>query len=140
MLPNSQVYPELTLEGSSLGEITYRLTNEFPSLSGKTYTSLCDPISSNVTCFISTHTKSPHLSTLSLTFAPGSREDWTSALKREASFTPEDTEIKYEIQSVKREETIGEMKSSKWIAYALRALVLRFWDLGKVSHSYFEVL
>ncbi|KAE9396484.1 hypothetical protein BT96DRAFT_958205 [Gymnopus androsaceus JB14] len=32
-------------------------------------------------------------------------------------------------------ESIGEMKSSKWVAYAASALVTRFWDLAKKADS-----
>lgn len=40
----------------------------------------------------------------------------------------------------KTQETIGEMKSSKWIAYALRALVIRFWELTKVGLASYLLL
>lgn len=43
--------------------------------------------------------------------------------------------MQYEVQSPKRTETIGEMKSSKWVAYALWTLVMRFWDLAKKADS-----
>lgn len=69
---------------------------------------------------------------LSLGFKAGAREDWTSALKRESALSSEDG-VKYEVYKMKPEATIGEMQSSKWVAYALRASVMRFWDLTKVS-------
>ena len=52
------------------------------------------------------------------------------ALKREKEIVVEG--VKYVIDTGKRQESIGEMKSTKWVAYALSALVLRFWELTKV--------
>ncbi|EJD54633.1 hypothetical protein AURDEDRAFT_110195 [Auricularia subglabra TFB-10046 SS5] len=34
-----------------------------------------------------------------------------------------------------RKESIAEMRSSKWVAYAVQAFVLRFWDLAKQADS-----
>lgn len=72
-------------------------------------------------------------STVTLSFAPHAREDWVGALKRLTSFTLNGT--RYEVQSPKRIETIGEMQSSKWVAYALWALVMRFYELAKKADS-----
>lgn len=101
------------------------------ALSGETYSSLCHIPSLNATdidCFTSL---SPGVLTLS--FAPGTRDDWIGAFKRSASFNVDGTT--YEVQNPKRSETIGEMKSSKWVAYALGALVVRFWELIKKADS-----
>ncbi|KAK0482246.1 hydroxymethylglutaryl-coenzyme A reductase-domain-containing protein [Armillaria novae-zelandiae] len=35
----------------------------------------------------------------------------------------------------REQETIGDMKSSKWVAYAARAFVMRFWDLARKADS-----
>ena len=67
---------------------------------------------------------------LTLAFKPGTREDWLGALRRENSILVDG--VKYTVDAGKRQESIGEMKSSKWVAYALSALVLRFWELAKV--------
>ena len=80
--------------------------------------------------------RTPHSSVLSLAFKAGSREDWTSALKRETAFPSEDG-VRYEVYKMKPETTIGDMESSKWVAYALRASVMRFWELAKVSERGF---
>lgn len=40
--------------------------------------------------------------------------------------------VEYRLQS-HSDETIGEMKGGKWVAYAARAFVMRFWELAKVS-------
>lgn len=108
-----------------------RLTTSVPSLSGNSYPSICHVPglnSSSVQCFTSV---SP--SSITLSFTPGAREDWVGALKRMTSFTVNGT--RYEVQSLKRIETIGEMQSSKWVAYALYALVMRFWELAKKADS-----
>ncbi|KAI0790504.1 3-hydroxy-3-methylglutaryl-coenzyme A reductase [Abortiporus biennis] len=130
-----KVQPELVLDQSSLAEVTKHLTTSLHALSGKTYPSLCHRLPSNTTCFTSLTTGSPYASTLSLTFAPGTREDWTAALKREITFNSEHAGLKFEVQSFKPQETIGEMKNGKWVAYALRALVVRFYDLAKKADS-----
>lgn len=70
---------------------------------------------------------------MTLSFTPGAREDWVAALKRMTSFTVDGA--RYEVQSPKRTVPIGEMKSSKWVAYALGALVLRFWELAQKADS-----
>ncbi|KAL6300816.1 3-hydroxy-3-methylglutaryl-coenzyme A reductase [Sparassis latifolia] len=125
--------PEATLDRSVLSDIGKHLATEFPSASGQTYPSLCYRPSSNmsaVPCFTSTSDSS---SMLTLAFLPESREDWVAALQHENAIIVDGA--KYVVESVKREETIREMKSGKWVAYALRALVLRFWELAKKADS-----
>ncbi|KAF5352150.1 hypothetical protein D9758_009264 [Tetrapyrgos nigripes] len=64
----------------------------------------------------------------SLAFQPTPlREDFTTVLQRLLG-------AGYEVET-RQTETIGDMKSSKWIAYAARALVVRFWDLAKKTPS-----
>lgn len=72
-------------------------------------------------------------SSVTLSFEAGAREDWVGALKRATSFTVDG--MRYDVQNPKRSETIGEMKSSKWVAYALWALVVRFYQLAKKADS-----
>jgi len=40
--------------------------------------------------------------------------------------------VKYQVEAHDT-ETIGEMKGGKWMAYAARALIVRFWEFTKVS-------
>ncbi|OCH91254.1 3-hydroxy-3-methylglutaryl-coenzyme A reductase [Obba rivulosa] len=126
--------PQSTLEASALAKITEHLTTRLPDTSGKTYESVCYSSSTNVSvpCFT---TLSPGTSTsvLTLSFAPGTREEWATALKEERSVTVDG--VRYEVVGAKQEQTIGEMKSTKWVAYALRALVVRFWELAKKADS-----
>ncbi|KAJ8455317.1 hypothetical protein ONZ51_g12514 [Trametes cubensis] len=111
------------------------LVSELPSLSGKAYPSICHYPGSNlssVACF--TTVSEPGASpVLTLSFKPGSREDWIGALKQAKNLIVDG--VKYELDAGKRQESIGEMKSSKWVAYALSALVLRFWELTKKADS-----
>ncbi|KAI0701990.1 3-hydroxy-3-methylglutaryl-coenzyme A reductase [Cytidiella melzeri] len=103
------------------------------SLSGHSYASICHLISTNTTsapvqCFTATTSSS-----VTLSFQAGRREDWVGALRRSTSFTVDGT--RYDVQNPKRSETIGEMKSSKWVAYALWALGVRFYELAKKADS-----
>ncbi|KAJ3537939.1 hypothetical protein NM688_g6593 [Phlebia brevispora] len=124
-------YPDFSLDSSSLSGVATELQTSLRALSGETYPSLCHAPSLNGTdidCFTSLSSGA-----LTLSFAPGTRDDWVNALKRTGSFHVDGTT--YAVQNPKRSESIGEMKSSKWIAYALGALVVRFWDLTKKADS-----
>ncbi|KAI1783641.1 mannosyl oligosaccharide glucosidase-domain-containing protein [Ganoderma leucocontextum] len=113
--------------------ISQHLVSTIPALSGKTYSSLCHH--SNVSATSSfTSVSAPGSSLiLTLSFEPGTREDWLGSLKKENTVTVDG--VKYVIDTGKRHESIGEMESSKWVAYALSALVLRFWELTKKADS-----
>lgn len=68
-----------------------------------------------------------------LSFTPGGRKDFADALMRQGTFISEDFgPIKYLVENPEQ-EAIAEMKSGKWVVYAARTLVVRFWDLSKVS-------
>ncbi|EIW55552.1 3-hydroxy-3-methylglutaryl-coenzyme A reductase [Trametes versicolor FP-101664 SS1] len=120
------------LDASAVGQ---HLVSELPSLSGKAYPSICHYAGSNessVACF--TSVSEPGASTtLTLSFKPGAREDWVGAFRRENAIFVDG--VKYEVDAGKRHVSIGEMKSSKWVAYALSALVLRFYELAKKADS-----
>ncbi|CAL1708678.1 unnamed protein product [Somion occarium] len=120
--------PSLSLNSTSLSSITTQLIDEIISLSGKTYGEICHSPANTTDCFTHIDCRA-----LTLSFAPGFRDDWMSALKRTPKFEVDG--LRFQIQSVKREQSIGEMRSSKWVAYALRALVLRFWELTKKADS-----
>lgn len=107
------------------------LKTSLQALSGQTYPSLCHVSSLNasgIDCFTSLAPGS-----LTLSFTPGTRDDWVSALKRTSTLNVGGTT--YAVQNPKRGESIGEMKSSKWVAYALGALVVRFWELMQKADS-----
>jgi hydroxymethylglutaryl-CoA reductase (NADPH) len=69
---------------------------------------------------------------VTLSFAAGSRDSFAEALNQHAVFGVDERGVRYKIEA-RDTETIGEMKGGKWIAYAARALIVRFWELTKVS-------
>jgi hydroxymethylglutaryl-CoA reductase (NADPH) len=89
-------------------------------------------------CFTDITSSTGRSSILTLSFVPGSSGDFINAVKQHARFADDQFGVKYHIEG-RQVETIGEMKSGKWIAYAARALVVRFWDLAKVRSSIFHV-
>lgn len=120
------------LVAESVGNLTTHL------IESKTYSTVChrSPVTANLSgdapCF-SAHTASPTTYTQTLTFVPGTREDFMAGLVRSSSAV-DGYGVKYEIET-RQVETIGDMKGTKWVAYAARAFVMRFWDLAKVRAS-----
>ena len=82
-------------------------------------------------CFTDITSSTTRSSILTLSFVPGSGDDFINAVKQQARFVDDHFGVKYHVEG-RQVETIGEMKSGKWVAYAARALVIRFWDLAKV--------
>lgn len=72
--------------------------------------------------------------TVTLSFVPGAQEEFANALMTKTFYPADSFGVEYQLQS-RSDESIGEMKSGKWIAYAARALIMRFWELAKVSQS-----
>jgi hypothetical protein len=146
----SQIQDELSLVlpplSSSTANISHRLTTEFLSSSGETYSALCHRPSAidlfakeDLACF--TVQQASHKSfTQTLAFKHGMRDDWVStSLGVHHHNTPtlftDESGVSFQIDSGKPlsdAHAIGQMKNGKWIAYAARALVIRFWDLAKV--------
>ena len=127
--------------------LTKHLTTSFTTPSGETYTSFCHQTAEDKGCFTLAH---PHTRTFAqtLTFRPGGRDEWVDALLGEdhshpssvhhsVSFTGEDG-IRFEVGRHLTGENghiplpLAQMRNGKWVAYAVRALVVRFWDLAKV--------
>jgi hydroxymethylglutaryl-CoA reductase (NADPH) len=121
---------------NSLENITYFLTHHFPTSSGKFFTNICHSVRNvqdEETCFISTSSEIPKSETLMLSFTAEGREDFISALTKQGTFLSDAFgPIKYTVENPEQ-EAIAEMKSGKWVVYAARTLVVRFWDLTKVS-------
>jgi len=121
---------------SSLENITHFLTHRFPTSSGKSFTNICHSVRNDQdeeTCFTSTFSEIPKSETLTLAFAAGGREDFISSLTRQGTFLSDAFgSIKYIVENPEQ-EAIAEMKSGKWVVYAARTLMVRFWDLTKVS-------
>jgi hydroxymethylglutaryl-CoA reductase (NADPH) len=120
----------------SLDNMTDFLTHHFPTSSGKLFTNICHSVQNQdgeETCFTSTFPSIPKSETLMLSFAAGGREDFVSALAKQGTFISEDFgPVKYVVENPEQ-EAVAAMKSGKWVAYAARTLVVRFWDLTKVS-------
>lgn len=124
---------------SSLENITDFLTHRFPTASGNIYPDICYSTSRDqdgeTTCFTSTVSDIPRSESLTLSFTAGSRRDFVNTLAKQATLIRDDFgPIKYLVENPEH-ETVSEMKSGKWVVYAARTLVVRFWDLAKVSAS-----
>ncbi|CAA7268335.1 unnamed protein product [Cyclocybe aegerita] len=111
-------------------------------------------------CF-TTHTTTPRALVHTLSFrAGGARDEWVGALLGEhradsagaavlsgpAVFVDTDSGIRFEVDKAKSgaglgvggegaQVSIGQMRNGRWVAYAMKALVLRFWDLAKKADS-----
>jgi len=123
----------------SLENMTHFLTHHFPTSSGKSYTDICHSVQTNQagekSCFFSTFSSVPKAESLTLSFDAGGREDFVSALAKQGTFISEELgPIKYVIENPEQ-EAIASMKSGKWVAYAARALIVRFWDLTKKADN-----
>ena len=121
----------------SLENMTHFLSHHFPASSGNLFSDICHSIQNNEggeeTCFTSTFSGNPKSESLILSFVAGGREDFVHALAKQGTFISEDFgPVKYVVESTEQEATTA-MKSGKWVAYAARTLVVRFWDLTKVS-------
>lgn len=57
-----------------------------------------------------------------------------ASLSRQSKFLADEAGIRFNVES-RQAETIGQMKSGKWVAYAARTFVVRFWDLAKKADS-----
>ncbi|KAF8589091.1 hypothetical protein K439DRAFT_1528032 [Ramaria rubella] len=111
----------------SIENITEYLVHGLRTQDGTTYArSLCYKV--NGRCFTSEQPGS-----ITLAFKPGTRDSWSSALT-EAALPVDSKSIRFEVEATQT-ESIGEMRSGKWVAYAARALIMRFWDLAKQADS-----
>jgi hydroxymethylglutaryl-CoA reductase (NADPH) len=136
------VDPVLTTElmTYALANFTDVLTQSLLTDSGQTYPSLCYATGEHH-CLTSLHLAG-RTQTLTLSFdSTFGRDKFVSALQGKIFQLGGDGNHGVRFEARGREENIGEMRSGKWVAYALRALVLRFWALAKVrSHTSFAVI
>ena len=124
--------------------MTHFLSHHFPASSGKLFTDICHSIQNNQggeeTCFTSTFSGKSESESLILSFVAGGREDFVNALAKQGTLVSEDFgPVKYVVENPEQ-EAITAMKSGKWVAYAARTLVVRFWDLTKVSMFWYGYL
>jgi hydroxymethylglutaryl-CoA reductase (NADPH) len=120
---------------SSVDNVTEYIAHEFMSSSGQTYPALChrSAVDADASCFVVSTSDSPTSEVLTLSFVPGGRDDFVSALEKQATFASEESgSVKFVVES--SESNV--MKNGKWVTYAGRALVLRFWDLAKVRELF----
>jgi hydroxymethylglutaryl-CoA reductase (NADPH) len=128
----------VTLIHESVDNITDHLVLGFKAISGNKYASICHrpPNTSmpGAPCFTDVTSSTTRSSILTLSFIPGSTDEFINAVKQHAHFAEDEFGVKYHVEG-RQVETIGEMRSGKWVAYAARALVVRFWDLAKKADS-----
>ncbi|KAF8634822.1 hypothetical protein AX17_004073 [Amanita inopinata Kibby_2008] len=123
----------------SVHNFTSHLTQSLASRSASKYTSLCHKTTAfaeSPQCFIHTQAGERTM-TETLAFVPGSRVDFVAALEGHGGPFSDAAGTKFEVVSGSGADDIPirEMRSSKWMAHAARALVLRFWDLAKKADS-----
>jgi hydroxymethylglutaryl-CoA reductase (NADPH) len=115
----------------SLSDFTDYLTRGLVLHSGDGYNSICFRLQANQSseCFTHSVSNLPTSDVLTLSFTPGTREEFVNALHRRAPAFHDQFNVKYHIEG--REGDIMK-KSGRWVGYAIRALIVRFWDLAKV--------
>lgn len=122
----------------SVHNLSEYLTTSFRSPAGRVYSAVCHVAGDK--CFDAQQIGSKTF-VQTLAFKPGMREEWMSALihhdKAARTFVDE-TGVRFEIDLPKMggESTpLGQMRNGRWVAYAARSLVIRFWDLAKKADS-----
>lgn len=106
-------------------DVVHFLTNQLTTQNGQKYPQLCFSI--NASCVTGATQNA-----LTLAFSPSATAQYLHALTALVLPPAQDgTHLKV-VQSA---ETIMDMRSGRWIAYAGRALVLRFWNLAKVGNE-----
>lgn len=127
---------------NAIRAFTEHITKSLTTSNGLSYQSLCykppPPSSSSSTtsneCPVWVHKdKEGRTITVTLALLPSTRAQFVAALEafRPSPTTPNGDVPHFEI--IGKEETFLDMQSGKWVAYAARAFVIRFWDLAKVS-------
>jgi hydroxymethylglutaryl-CoA reductase (NADPH) len=128
---------DLVSLSQSIDNITHHIAHELSTPSGETYTSLCYyPVSaeSSASCFTTASLQTSRSKMVTLSFAPGASDAFVDALNHKPTFAADEFGVRYQIETHVT-ETIGEMKGGKWMAYAARALIVRFWELTKKADS-----
>ena len=118
----------------SINNLTHYISDVFSTPSGQSYPAVCFRAAGEDHCFTESSSQASGSQTVTLSFMPGAHEEFVDALKAKTSYLADSFGIQYRMHS-HSDETIGEMKSGKWIAYAASALISRFWELAMVSPS-----
>lgn len=98
------------------------------------YNSICFrfPANQSSECFTHSVSNLPTSEVLTLSFAPGTREDFINAFHRRAPAFHDQFNVKYHVEG---RDGDAMKKSGRWFGYAVRALIVRFWDLAKKADS-----
>lgn len=121
---------------SCIETVTEHITKSLTASNGLSYASVCYKAPSSSECLTWVH-KTPRAVTLTLAFMPSTRDQFLpaiEALSPDAAWSGIENFPQLEI--IGKEESFLEMESGKWVAYAARAFVIRFWQLGKVRRMY----
>lgn len=114
--------------------VTEHITNSLTTSSGLSYSSLCYKLPNKSDCLTWTH-QTPRTLTLTLALLPSTRDSFVSAVE---AFRPDASWTKVhgfpQLEIIGKEESFLDMQSGKWMAYAARAFVMRFWTLAKVRN------
>ncbi|KAJ7599222.1 hydroxymethylglutaryl-coenzyme A reductase-domain-containing protein [Mycena floridula] len=116
----------------SLHNASEYLIESLQTFSSNSYPSLCYR-TTPTSCFKPVPSLESSSYTQALAFcSPSSREEFLATLTKMSAKggLVDQHGVRYELDT-RQVETIGDMKSSKWVAYAARAFVSRFWDLAK---------
>ena len=119
----------------SLDNLTEHISNTFTTPAGQTYSTLCFHRTNDGRCFTEVSNQPSGTHTVTLAFVPGANEEFANALKFKPSYPADSFGVQYRVQH-RSEKSIGEMRSGKWVAYAARALIVRFWELAEVILSF----
>lgn len=120
--------------------MSHHLTNDFATLVDRKYPAICHRSSVNISaltpadpCFTISHS-TPRTHTETLTFIPGTRDEFVQALQGSQHFKGSDVDdIRYHVEV--KHKTANQMKGGRWVAYAIRVTVTRFWELAKVCNE-----
>ncbi|KAI0032617.1 hydroxymethylglutaryl-coenzyme A reductase-domain-containing protein [Vararia minispora EC-137] len=121
---------------ASFENLTHHLTSPWHTAAGNAYPTLCYRPTLDAPCFVSAAPDNSPSDVLTLSFLPdGQREEFIAALKRQGTVVPDGaSHVKFVFEN-NEAESIGEMKSGKWVVYAARASASRFWELAKKADS-----
>lgn len=115
----------------AIATVTEHITNTLSSSDGLSYASVCYRPPLTAECLSWTHQTSRTV-TLTLALLPSSRDQFVAVIE---SFRPTSWSTVSgfpQLEIIGKEESFLEMQSGKWVAYAARAFVVRFWQLAKV--------
>ncbi|KAF8315415.1 hypothetical protein DL93DRAFT_906082 [Clavulina sp. PMI_390] len=117
---------------SAIERVTNHITTSLTSEGGLSYASVCYKPPSSAECLSWTH-QTARAVTLTLAFMPSTREQFlpaVEALRPDPSWTA-GLDAFPTLEIIGKEESFLDMQSGKWVAYAARAFVIRFWQLAK---------